>query len=78
MKKILSLGCLLLLFSSCEEYTVSEPTQTTETHIGSDFKRLKENIRIPAGKLSIYTYGPDTLYVVEGASQSYPVGVTVK
>lgn len=78
MKKLLSFGFLLLLFSSCEEYRISEPTQTNTTYIKSDFKRLEENIRIPAGKLSIYTYGPDTLYVVEGASQNYPVGVSVK
>lgn len=44
----------------------------------SNLKVLEEDVRISSGKLSIYTYGDDTLFVMEGYSQSYPVSIQIK
>lgn len=78
MKQLLGilLGLVLLSLASCVE-----PQPPIPTAVGfkqSDFKKLEEGIRLPGGRLSIYKYGNDTIYFVEGANSSSPVGITIK
>lgn len=68
-------GLVLMSLISCVEPT------STPTSVGfaeSNFKILEENLRVSAGRLSIYKYGNDTVYIVEGHNSSSPVGVTLK
>lgn len=78
MKQLLGilLGLVLLSLASCVEQQPPIPTALGVKQ--SDFKILQENLRVTAGRLSIYKYGNDTIYIVEGHNSSSPVGVTLK
>ena len=77
MKTLLGilLGLVLLSLASCEE---PQSTPTNGYVPKSKFKKLDDRLSISSGYVSVYTYGTDTLYIVEGRSSSYPVGITVK
>jgi len=78
MKTLLGIiiGLVLMSLISCE------PQNTQTEHVVSEsvsnFKKVADRLEISSGYVSVYTYGDDTLYIVEGRSQSYPVGITVK
>ena len=76
MKTLLGilLGLVLLSLASCEE-PISTPTSE-----GVKEPNLHEldRFRVVGGTITIYKYGNDTLYFVEGATSSSPVGITVK
>ena len=76
MKTLLGilLGLMLLSLASCEE------PQATPTSGGVKESNLQQldRFRIQGGTLTVYKYGNDTLYFVEGANSSSPVGITVK
>ena len=78
MKQLLGilLGLMLLSLISCEPQ--STPTSEDVPTSVSNFKKVADRLEISSGYVSVYTYGNDTLYIVEGRSQSYPVGITVK
>lgn len=77
MKTLLGilLGLVLLSLASCEEPQQSTPT--SQPYKESNLQKV-ESFRIDGGRLTIYKYGNDTLYFVEGATSSSPVGITVK
>jgi hypothetical protein len=79
MKTLLGIitGLVLMSLISCSEQQAvitSEYNHNAE----SKFKKLEEKIQISSGYISVYKYGEDTLYIVEGRGQSYPVGITIK
>lgn len=76
MYRILS-AVLILLIASCKQPTEAIPT-SDPIKSESNFKKIKERIEITSGYLSVYVYGTDTLYIVEGNSSSYPVGIAIK
>lgn len=74
MKKVLLL--LVLFASSCitHKEDVSVPfSKKSENKI-----KVLSEYKIDAGYLHIYQYGNDTIYVVEGANQSFPVAISIK
>ena len=76
MKTLLGilLGLVLLSLVSCEE---PQSTPTSQPYKESNLQKV-ESFRIDGGRLTVYKYGNDTLYFVEGATSSSPVGITVK
>lgn len=79
MKTLLGilLGLVLLSLASCTEPTATPTSEGVPVSI-SNFKKVADRLEISSGYVSVYTYGTDTLYIVEGRGQSYPVGITVK
>lgn len=77
MKTLLGIivGLALMSLISCRE---PQATPTSDGVPVSNFKKVADRLEISSGFISVYTYGTDTLYVVEGRSSSYPVGITVK
>ena len=77
MKTLLGImiGLVLLSLISCEE---PSSVKTSEYNGYSKFKKLEDRLPISSGYVSVYTYGTDTLYIIEGRSSSYPVGITIK
>ena len=78
MKTLLGIivGLVLMSLISCEP----QPTQSVQVApsiVESNLKPL-DVFDIPSGRLTVYSYGDDTLYVVEGRNSSYPVGISVK
>lgn len=78
MKTLLGIitGLVLMSLISCEP-RITQTEQVVPTSV-SNFKKVADRLEISSGYISVYTYGNDTLYVVEGRSSSYPVGITVK
>ena len=78
MKTLLGIiiGLVLMSLISCEPQS-SQEVQVVAPVMESNLKSL-DVFDIPSGRLTVYSYGDDTLYVVEGRNSSYPVGVTVK
>ena len=78
MKTVLGIlvGLVLMSLISCEP-RITQTEQVVPTSI-SNFKKVADRLEISSGYVSVYTYGNDTLYIVEGRGQSYPVGITVK
>ena len=73
MKKVLLLS---VLFTSCitHKKDISIPlTKKSENKL-----KVISEYKIDAGILHIYQYGSDTLYIVEGANQSFPVAISIK
>lgn len=67
-------GLVLMSLISCVE---PEATPTSEGIKESKLQQL-DRFRVQGGYITIYKYGNDTLYFVEGATSSSPVGITVK
>ena len=76
MKKYIFALIAIAFVAACRPSSDAVPTSIPIRE--SKFKKLEERIDITSGFISIYTYGNDTLYVVEGSSSSYPVGITIK
>lgn len=76
MKKYIFALIAIAFVTACRPS--SDPVPTSLPIEKSKFKKLEERINIASGFISVYTYGDDTLYVVEGSSSSYPVGITIK
>ena len=73
MKKTLLI--FIVFISSCitHEKDVSIPfSEKSENEI-----KILSEYKIDAGYLHIYQYGTDTIYIVEGANQSFPVAISV-
>ncbi len=77
MKTLLGfiIGLVLLTLISCEE---PQSTPTNGYVPETKFKKLDDRLPISSGYVSVYTYCTDTLYIIEGRSSSYPVGITIK
>lgn len=86
MKKTICSLFIIFSFIACQEVGGEPvPTQsgnqnvdTTLNRKDAGFRVLKDKINISSGHISIFVYGEDTLYVVEGRSSSYPVGIAIK
>ena len=69
-------GLMLMSLISCES-RITQTEQVVPTSV-SNFKKVADRLEISSGYVSVYTYGNDTLYIVEGRSSEFPVGITVK
>ena len=79
MKTLLGIivGLVLMSLISCREPQATPTWEGVPTSV-SNFKKVADRLEISSGYISVYTYGDDTLYIVEGRGQSYPVGITFK
>jgi hypothetical protein len=77
MKTLLGIivGLVLLSLTSCVKH---KQTPTSDPIVESKFKNLDDKLETEGAYISVYTYGNDTLYVVESKSSSTPVAVSVK
>lgn len=78
MKKLLVILALGLFSCGGNDSSTDIPIDADEKEFETKFQVLEENVQIKSGYISVYLYGTDTLYVVEGRSSSYPIGVSVK
>ena len=70
-------GLVLMSLISCREPQATPTSDGVPVSV-SNFKKVADRLEISSGYVSVYTYGDDTLYIVEGRSSSFPVGITVK
>lgn len=88
MKKIILSAVIALSLFSCSNGPTSEPTPVNDRHDNVSLPQkspyptaemsLIGKYEITSGWLYVYRIGGDTVYVMEGKSESFPVSINVK